>query len=98
MKLRIDPAAEEETQEAAEWYEDRRLGLGLEFLAAVDAGVQRIRHDPLAFPLLETLPEEHNVRRFVLRDHLRTPLERDPHSGYRTHPATSWILEKASGW
>jgi toxin ParE1/3/4 len=66
MKLRIDPAAEEETQEAAEWYEDRRLGLGLEFLAAVDAGVQRIRHDPLAFPLLETLPEEHNVRRFVL--------------------------------
>ena len=67
MKLRIDPAAEEEAQHAARWYEDRRSGLGLEFLAAVDTGVQRIRNDPLAFALLETLPEEPNVRRFLLR-------------------------------
>src|SRR5436309_15196962 len=66
MKLCIDPAAEEETQEAAQWYEDRRDGLGLEFLAAVDAGVQGIRNDPQAFALLETLPEEQNVRRFLL--------------------------------
>jgi toxin ParE1/3/4 len=67
MKLRIDPAAEEEAQEAALWYEDRRRGLGLEFLAAVDNGVQRIRNDPLAFAALEALPEELNVRRFLLR-------------------------------
>jgi hypothetical protein len=67
MKLCIDPAAEEETQEAALWYEDRRAGLGLEFLAAVDAGVQRIRNDPFAFALLESLPEEQNVRRFLLK-------------------------------
>lgn len=66
MKLRIDPAAVAETQEASQWYENRRGGLGLEFLAAVDAGVQRVRHDPLAFALLETLPEEPNVRRCLL--------------------------------
>ena len=67
MKLHIDPAAEEEARHAAQWYEERRRGLGLEFVAAVDAGLQRIRHNPLAFARLETLPEETNVRRFLLR-------------------------------
>jgi plasmid stabilization system protein ParE len=67
MNLRIAPEAEEETQQAAQWYEDRRRGLGLEFLAAVDAAVQRIRDDPLQFSTLETLPDEANVRRFLLK-------------------------------
>ena len=67
MKLRIDPAAEEEAQQAAQWYEARHVGLGLEFLAAVDAALQRIREDPLQFPNLETLPDEPNVRRFLLK-------------------------------
>ena len=67
MKLRIDPAAEEEAQQASQWYEARRVGLGLEFLAAVDAALQRIREDPLQFPNLETLPDEPNVRRFLLK-------------------------------
>lgn len=66
MKLRMDPAAEDETGEAAQWYEERRDGLGLEFLAEVDSAVQRIRHDPLAFALLESFPEEQNVRQFLL--------------------------------
>jgi plasmid stabilization system protein ParE len=67
MKLRIDPAAEEEARQAAQWYEERRVGLGLEFLAAVDAALQRIRDDPLQFPTLETLPDEPSVRRFLLK-------------------------------
>jgi toxin ParE1/3/4 len=67
MKLRIDPAAEEEARQAAQWYEERRIGLGLEFLAAVDAALQRIRDDPLQFPTLETLSDEPNVRRFLLK-------------------------------
>ncbi len=67
MKLGIDPAAEEETRQAAQWYEERRRGLGLEFLAAVDAAVQRIRNDPLQFATLETLPDEPNVHRFLLQ-------------------------------
>src|SRR5262245_42511199 len=67
MKLRIDPGAEEETREAAHWYEERRAGLGREFLAAVDEAFQRIRNDPMAFAQLETLPDESNVRRFLLK-------------------------------
>jgi plasmid stabilization system protein ParE len=67
MKLRIDPAAEEEARQAAQWYEDRRRGLGLEFLVAVDAALQRIRDDPHQFPTLETLPDEPHVRRFLLK-------------------------------
>jgi plasmid stabilization system protein ParE len=66
MRLRIDPAAGEETKEAAQWYEDRRPGLGLEFLAAVDAGIQQIRNEPRRFARLETIPEEENVRRFLM--------------------------------
>ena len=66
MKLRIDPNAEAEAREAAAWYEQQRSGLGLEFLAAVDEAVQRIRHDPHRFGRLETLPEEENVRRLIL--------------------------------
>lgn len=66
MKVRIDPEAEAETREAAGWYEQRHPGLGLEFLAAVDNAVQRIRNTPERYPRLETLPEEHAVRRLLL--------------------------------
>ena len=66
MKLRIDPSAEEETREAAAWYEEQRSGLGVEFLAAVDDAVHRIRRTPESYTRLETLPEEESVRRFVL--------------------------------
>jgi len=67
MKLRIHAAAEQEAQQAAQWYEDRRVGLGFEFLAAVDTALQRIGDDPLQFPILETLPDEPSVRRFLLK-------------------------------
>jgi plasmid stabilization system protein ParE len=66
MKLRIDPEADAETREAGAWYEQRRPGLGLEFLAAVDSAVQRIRKAPGRYPRLETLPGEEAVRRLVL--------------------------------
>ena len=67
MKLRIHAAAEQEARQAAQWYEDRRVGLGFEFLAVVDTALQRIRDDPLQFPILETLPDEPSVRRFLLK-------------------------------
>lgn len=66
MKLRIHPDAEAETQAAALWYERQCAGLGLEFLAAIDTGVQQIRREPRRFPLLETLPEEYDVRRLLI--------------------------------
>lgn len=43
---RFHPAAEGELQEAADWYEDHREGLGLDFLAAVRRKVFQILENP----------------------------------------------------
>lgn len=51
MKLRILPEAEEELLAAAQWYEDRRPGLGAELVATVDAALDQIREGPLSCPL-----------------------------------------------
>ena len=67
MKLRIDPEAAMELRAAAAWYEERRVGLGVELLAAVDSAIQRICQSPHGYPRLETLPEEESVRRLLLR-------------------------------
>jgi toxin ParE1/3/4 len=48
--LAVRPEAEAELLAAAQWYEDRRVGLGLEFLLVVDQGLERIRSEPLGFP------------------------------------------------
>jgi plasmid stabilization system protein ParE len=66
MKLRLDPRADAEIREAAAWYERQRVGLGIEFIAAIDAAVQRIRQQPQRYSRLETLPEEENIRRLLL--------------------------------
>ena len=66
MKLRIEAAADAETRQAAQWYEQQRAGLGIEFLAAVDEAIQQIGRSPERFPRLETLPEEEVVRRHLL--------------------------------
>jgi plasmid stabilization system protein ParE len=67
MKLSLDPQADAEIREAVAWYEAQRIGLGREFIAALDAAVQRIRRAPSQYSRLETLPEEENIRRLLLR-------------------------------
>ena len=37
MRLRVESDAEEELTAAAEWYESRRAGLGVELVAVIDA-------------------------------------------------------------
>ena len=66
MILQIHPQAENEVRSAARWYEKQRAGLGLEFLATVDAGMARIESDPQSFSRLETWREDGDVRRLVL--------------------------------
>lgn len=46
VKLIIAPEAEQDISEAYAWYEDRRLGLGEEFLSCVDAWIQAICRMP----------------------------------------------------
>ena len=43
------PEAEDEVLEGREWYETKRLGLGKEFVQAVDELVSRIVENPLAY-------------------------------------------------
>jgi hypothetical protein len=40
VELVVAPQAEQDLAEAYAWYEDRRFGLGEEFLSCVDASVQ----------------------------------------------------------
>ncbi len=50
-RLRVLPEAEEELAEAPEWYESKRLGLGVELVAIVDRTFDEILDVPLASPL-----------------------------------------------
>jgi toxin ParE1/3/4 len=49
VELSVAPEAELDIAEAYAWYENRRIGLGEEFLGSVDASIERIRRQPLIF-------------------------------------------------
>ena len=50
MRVDLHPEARAEFRSAALWYEERRDGLGVEFVAAVDAALLRIGTAPKSFP------------------------------------------------
>ncbi len=49
--LVVHADAEAEVEEAASWYEARRVGLGLEFVAAIDRALADIAERPESFPV-----------------------------------------------
>ncbi len=49
--LRVLREAEEELAEAAEWYEAKRTGLGVELIAIVDRAFEEIQDAPLSHAL-----------------------------------------------
>jgi len=64
--LRVLPDAEAELQSAAVWYEGKRRGLGVEFVALVDQALQAIVENPQAFAIwLPNRPyRKHPLKRF----------------------------------
>lgn len=48
-ELVIRPEAEEDLSEVFNWYEERRYGLGHDFLLQVNAGFKFLERDPLVF-------------------------------------------------
>ena len=58
----LRPEANEDLSEAYRWYEDKRHGLGEEFLLVVDAAIEKIRRSPDAYPIVYR-----NVRRVLTR-------------------------------
>lgn len=63
-KLVIAPEAEFDIAEAYGWYESRRIGLGEEFLGSVDATIERICRQPLAYAVVHETYRRALVRRF----------------------------------
>jgi plasmid stabilization system protein ParE len=45
----LRPDVERDLEEARDWYENRRVGLGAEFLKAVDDAIDRICESPLLY-------------------------------------------------
>lgn len=45
-ELIVAPEAEQDLAEAYGWYEERRAGLGEEFLSCIDACIEKIRRNP----------------------------------------------------
>ena len=64
--LRVLPEAEDELQSAATWYENRRRGLGVEFVAEVDRALQSVLERPESSPVWRpNRPyRKHPLRRF----------------------------------
>jgi len=58
------PEAEEELREALAWYEDRRPGLGVELLGAIEAAMGLVASMPLRGPTWDMDPR---YRRVLLR-------------------------------
>jgi hypothetical protein len=52
VRLVVREAAEADIAEAARWYEQRSLGLGSEFLRAVDVTLAEITRVPERYPLV----------------------------------------------
>ena len=72
----VRPAAEADIAGAALWYEARSIGLGVEFLRAVDVCFEEIRRSPERFP-----QSYKSSRRALLR--------RFPYAAYFVSTATS---------
>jgi plasmid stabilization system protein ParE len=62
QRLVVHSAAEADIVQAALWYERRALGLGSEFLRAVDVVLAEIARTPERFPVVH-----HTCRRALLR-------------------------------
>jgi plasmid stabilization system protein ParE len=71
LSFRIESEAAVELEEAAAWYEQKRLGLGQEFLEAVDEAVDFMVAWPRSGKPVPDVPPDLSVR--------RTPVRRFPY-------------------
>ena len=62
LRLWIQPEAESDIENTFRWYEEQRVGLGHEFLLALEASLQHVRRYPYSKPKIH-----HELRRTLLR-------------------------------
>ena len=63
-ELIIRPEAELDIQDTFEWYEAQSLGLGSQFVRAVDTCLSSIGSNPLAYPIIYKQVRRALIRRF----------------------------------
>jgi plasmid stabilization system protein ParE len=67
VKAGLDPRASAELDEAAEWYEQRRAGLGTDLLDEVRAALQVVSRSPRTGSPIDGLDSALDVRRVPVR-------------------------------
>lgn len=65
MKFRIHPAAEEEAEDAAEWYGARIPTLGIEFARSHVQAIDSIVENPQIYPVAEDTPADVECRNML---------------------------------
>src|SRR5689334_14070706 len=63
-RLVFAPEAELDISDAYVWYENRRVGLGEEYLSSVDACIERIRREPTIYSIVHEAYRRALIRRF----------------------------------
>lgn len=63
-KVIVRPEAEDDLKKAFLWYEDKRTGLGSDFLLQVDAGINFINRNPETHPVKYRGTRKHLIKRF----------------------------------
>ncbi len=63
-KAVIRPEAEDDLREAFKWYEDKRVGLGQDFLLHINAGIRLIERNPNIYKIEYRGTRKHLVKRF----------------------------------
>ena len=64
--IRFEAAAERELDEIVRWYEERRVGLGSAFVAAIDNILAIVAETPLAFVAVEGSDAAQGLRRATM--------------------------------
>ena len=62
LQIQVSARAERHLKQAFEWYEDKRVGLGDEFTAAVEETLKVVADNPFAFQI-----QHRDVRRALTR-------------------------------
>lgn len=62
IQLHVQPLAQVEAEIAAQWYEEQRAGLGLEFILELDAALERAARSPENYSV-----QYRHARRVLLR-------------------------------
>ncbi|WP_211341342.1 type II toxin-antitoxin system RelE/ParE family toxin [Desulfoglaeba alkanexedens] len=60
----VRPEAENDLKEAFSWYEDKRQGLGYDFLLQIEAGLKFIERNPEICPPEHKGTRKHLIKRF----------------------------------